>query len=96
MGKIKKMRKKNEKRTKKIVKKGMRGTDERELEREEREKEMFFFLSLLSKIYGNRTVGFCQSKRQIWSTHRELLVGIKILELRQTPRDREFSYLGYF
>ena len=30
------------------------------------------------------------------STHRGLCVGTKILEFRQTPRDREFSYLDYF
>ena len=52
--------------------------------------------SLLFNIYGNRTVGFHQSKRQSRSTHRELRVGTKILEFHQTPRGREFSYFGYF
>ena len=66
---------------------------ERERERERKGKRGFSFLS---KIYGNQTVGFCQSKRQSRSTHRELRVGTKILEFRQTPRGREFSYLGYF
>ena len=37
-------------------------------------------LKFLSKIYGNRTVGFYRSKRQSRSTHRELRVGTKILE----------------
>ena len=60
----------------------------------EREK-FFFFSSLLSKIYENQTVGFYRSKRQIQSTHRESRVGTKILEFRQNPRGREFSYLGY-
>ena len=53
-------------------------------------------LKLLSKIYANRTVGFCQSKRQSRSMHRELRVGTKILEFRQTLRGREFSYIDYF
>ena len=59
--------------------------------REERERE-----KLLSKIYENRTLGFRRSKRQSQSTHRELHVGTKIMEFPQTPRGREFSYLGYF
>ena len=37
-------------------------------------------LKLLSKIYGNRTVGFHRSKRQSRSTHQELRVGTKIFE----------------
>ena len=61
----------------------------------EREEGNFFF-SLLFEIYGNRTIGFRWSKRQSRSTHRELCVDTKILEFRQTPRGREFSYLGYF
>ena len=73
-----------------------RGTDgEGEGEQEERER-MEKKNSLLSKIYGNRTVGFLQSKKQSRSTHRELRVGTKILEFRQTPRGREFSYFEYF
>ena len=59
-------------------------------------KIFFFFSSLLSKIYGNRIVDFHWSKRQSRSTHRELRVGTNILEFRQTPRGREFSYLSYF
>ena len=60
----------------------------------ERERENFFFLSfLLSKINGNQTVGFHRSRRQSLSTHRELRVGTKILEFRQTPRGRKFFYL---
>ena len=63
----------------------------------EREKSIFFFLSLLlSRIYENWTVGFRQSKRQNRSTHQELRMGNKILEFRQTPQGKEFSYLGYF
>ena len=68
---------------------------ERESEKKEKERKIFFF-SLLSKINGNRTVGFHWSKRQSRSTHRELRVGAKILEFRQTLRGMEFSYLEYF
>ena len=60
------------------------GTDrksERERERENRGVERE---KLLSKIYGIRTVGFHRRKRQSRSTHRELRVGTKILEFRQT------------
>ena len=53
-------------------------------------------VKLLSKIYGNRIVGFRRSKRQSRSTHRELYVGTKISEFRQTPQGREFSYFAYF
>ena len=56
----------------------------------------FFFFLLLSQIYVNRIGGFSRSKRQSLSTHRELRVDTKILEFRQTPRGREFSYLCYF
>ena len=51
---------------------------------------------LISKIYGIWTVGFRRRKRQSRSTHQDLRVGTRILELRQTPRGREFSYLVYF
>ena len=68
--------------------------ERRETNKREREKKKK--VSLLSKIYGNRTVGFHRSKRQSRSMHRELHVSTKILEFRQTPRVREFSYLEYF
>ena len=64
-------------------------------EKKERKKGKMIF-SLLSKIYGNRTVGFRRTKRQSRSTNLELRVGIKILEFSQTPRGREFSYFSYF
>ena len=57
---------------------------------------LFYFSSLISKIYENWTVGFRRSKRKSRSMHRELRMGTKILEFRQTPRDRKFSYLCYF
>ena len=84
------------KKNKQINKKGQGGIFGRGKEaRREREKK-FFFSSLLSKIYGNRTIGFHRSKMQSRSTHRELRVGTKILEFCHTPRGREFSYLGSF
>ena len=87
MGKIKqenkeKKKKRKEKKIKgneKSLKGGRRPFQQRR--ETEREREKYFF-SLLSKIYENRTVGFHRSKRQSWSTHRELHVGIKILEFR--------------
>ena len=66
-------------------------TTEGERERGEKYRE-----KLLSKIDENRIIGFRRSKRQSRSTHRELSMGTKILEFRQTPQGREFSYLGYF
>ena len=65
------------------------------MRREEKERGKGV-ISLLSKIYGNRTIGFRPSKRKSRSTHQELRVGTKILEFRQSPRGREFSYFGYF
>ena len=79
---------------KKKKKKSGGGMGERRREREKGKKKNIF--SLLSKIYGNRTVGFCRNKRQSRSTHKELRVGTKILEFCQTPQGKEFSYLGYF
>ena len=76
----------------KVKRRGRTEKGRREKEREERvEKE-----KLLSKIYGIRTIGFRRSKRQSWSSHRELRVDTKILKFRQTPRGREFFYLVYF
>ena len=48
------------------------------------------------ELRRDRTIGFHRSKRQSSSMHREQCIGIKILEFRQTPRGREFSYLCYF
>ena len=48
-------------------------------------------LHLLSRFLGDRIVSSGQSKRQSWSTHRELRVGTKISGFRQTPRDKGFS-----
>ena len=62
----------------------------------EREKRGLEREKILSKIYENQTVCFRQSKKQSSSTQRELRMDTKILEFRQTPRGREFSYLGYF
>ena len=60
-----------------------------ERERKEREtKEGDFFCVPM--------VGARRSKKKSRSTHRELRVGTKILEFRQTPLGREFSYLDYF
>ena len=66
------------------------------MRREERERNGKRGFSLLSKIYGNWTVGFRRSKRQNRSMHRELRMSTKILEFHQTSRGKEFLYLGYF
>ena len=49
-------------------------------------------LYILSKIYGDRAIGFHWSKRQSSSIRRVLRVGIRIWGFRQTPRDRGFSH----
>ena len=36
--------------------------------------------------------GYPEGSRRVWG----LTMGTKILEFRQTPQGREFSYLGYF
>ena len=53
--------------------------------KENREREKKKKNSLISKIYRNWTIGFRRSKRQSRSMDRELYVGTKILEFRQTP-----------
>ena len=55
---------------------------ERRKEKREREKGK---KSLLSKIYGNRIVGFRRSKRQSRSTHRELRVDTKLHKVGNFP-----------
>ena len=87
---------KNEKREKKVKREGEGTNGWGERKKREREREKGKKISLVSKIYENRTIGFSQSKRQTRSTHRELRVGTKILEFCQTPRGKKFSYLGYF
>ena len=61
-----------------------------EEKRNKQKREKKNGVPLFSKIYENRTVGFCRSKMQSRSTYRELRVRTKILEFRQTPRGREF------
>ena len=101
--KIKEKKMKEEKSKKKkenaifLAQTGSKGEEVSEKERErEREKRGVEREKLLSKIYGNRIIGFHQSKRQSRSTHRELHVGTKILEFHQPPQGRKFFYLGYF
>ena len=64
---------------------------------EERENDFSFLFSLfLSQIYENQTIDFRRSRRQSWSTRRELRVGTKSLAFHHTSRGRKFSYLCYF
>ena len=62
---IKKKKDKKKKGCQKEKKTG--GVSVKEKRERERKKENIFLL--FSKIYGNWTVGFRQSKRQSWSTH---------------------------
>ena len=50
---------------------------------------------LLSKIPGNRTVGFRRSKKGKCSTRSRLRVDPGFVEFPQTPRGRIFSLLGF-
>ena len=60
--------------------------------REWRGERFFNFYFLLFSSFSD----FRRSRRQSWPTQRELRVGTKSLAFRQTPKDREFSYLSYF
>ena len=70
---------------------GEKGGEEKRKKRKERRIKDSEKLHLLSKIYGDRTVGFRWSKMQSSSTRRELRVGTRIWGFRQTPRGRGFS-----
>ena len=62
------------------------------MKREVRAIFIFIFLSpFLSQIYKNRSVDFRRSRRQSWTTRRELRVGTNILEFCQTLKGRKFS-----
>ena len=50
-------------------------------------------MRLLSKISGDRTVGFLRAKKQSGSTQRGLRVGTGFREFRQTPLGRGFNLL---
>ena len=52
-------------------------------------------MSLLSRISGNSTVGGLRDEKEGCSTQRDLRVGIRFEEFRQTPRGRGFSLLGF-
>ena len=51
---------------------------------------------LLSSILGNPTVIILRDKKESCSTRRGLLMGFGFRELRQTPRGRGFSLLGFY
>ena len=51
---------------------------------------------LLSKISGNRTVGFRRSKKGKRSTRSRLRVDPGFVEFPQTPTGRIFSLLGFY
>ena len=51
-------------------------------------------MPLLSKIPGNRTVGFLRAKKESGSMQRGLCVGSGLGEFRQNPRGRGFILLA--
>ena len=65
-----------------------RKTDKgRDEERGRKEKDIF---------PGIPTIKARWSEKKSRPTHLELRMGAKILEFRQTPRGKKFSYLDYF
>ena len=56
----------------------------------------YFLFFVLFKIYENRIVDVCRSRRQNWYTRRELRIGTNILAFCQTLKCRKFSFLYYF
>ena len=76
-----------------LVESGKMGGKKKEKERKEKreEEKMSEKLQLLSRFYGDRTIGFRRNKRQSSSTRRELCVGTRIWDFRQTLRGRSFS-----
>ena len=67
------------------------GKKEKERNEKREEEKRSERLQLLSRIFGNRTIEFCRSKRESSSTQRELRVGTRIRSFRQTLRGRNFS-----
>ena len=74
-----------------------REREEKAIERKEKreEEKMSEKLQLLSRISGDRVVGFRQSKRKSSFMQQELRVGTKIQGFCQTPRGRVFLLLGF-
>ena len=70
---------------------GKKEEKKKKKERKGEEEKMSEKLHLISRFYGDRTVGSGRSKRKSWSTQRELCVGTKISGFLQTPRCRGFS-----
>ena len=68
-----------------------RKKEKKKEKKRKRKKMRIEKLHLLSRIPGDRVVGSLWSKRQSWSTQRELRVSTKISGFRRTPRGRGFS-----
>ena len=64
---------------------------EKEREEKREEEKMSEKLHLLSRIYGDRTVGFRRRKRESSSPQREIRMGAIIWGFRQTSKSRGFS-----
>ena len=85
--KTKKEEKRKERKREKKEKKEKKGGEPCVKGEERKRSEKLY---LLSKIYGDRAIGFRWSKRQSSFTRRELRVGTRIWGFRQTPRGRGF------
>ena len=75
-----------------IRKENKRKEKEREKGEETRERER----NKKGDFLGIPTIESRQFESKSRSTHRGLRLGTKILEFRQTPRGKKFSYLDYF
>ena len=63
----------------------------RKKKKEREEEKMRERLLILSRFPSDRTINLGQSKRQSWSTHKELRVGTKNSGFHQNPRGRGSS-----
>ena len=82
------MRKIQNKKGKKSDREGKEGKIGERKEKKAEEGKMSEKLYLLSKIYGDRAVGFRRSNRKNSYTQRELYIGTRNWGFRQTSRCR--------
>ena len=78
------------------MERGERREKEKERKEKKEEEKRSENLHLLSRFYGDWTIGFRQSKRQSSSTRRELRVGTRIRGFIQTLRGRGFSPTRFY
>ena len=78
------------------MERGERREKEKERKEKREEEKRSEKLHLLSRFYGDWTVGFRWSKRQSPSMPRELCVDMRIRGFSQTPRGRVFSPTWFY